>query len=280
MAHPPGRTRYWFCLCALVSSCSDRARAGEVPVESAPSKVQSLLEAGGVSLESYDPATGRSDLENFHASTLFELGFASPFRTKFRWTADGKWKRVTLRTVFEPASPILRHQIKVPHPEQGASFWDDPLVRHELDHVAIAADPRPMLIFERTLRSIRRVELKLSGRAEPKISGMVGRIEAQLRLRREAVFELVHHQNRKLDDHTRHGAVEVENRDLFFRELYELDSLDEAGFPFMAEILGLLREKSYCEAELLHLSRASDANLTSQMSDSRLAPRLKAGAKD
>ena len=216
--------------------------AGDVPMDIAPTDVQSLLDAGGVLVETYDPAVEESDMKNYHGSTMFEVGFAAPFRSEFAWKPDGKWKRVTVKTAFQPTEVKMRLKIKVP--EQTASesesgnFWHGSLIRHELDHVAICTDPRTLQIFDRTLRSLNRLELKLSAKLEPRPSRIVGRVERQMQLRREAIYNLIRRQNQKLDDLTRNGDLAVADRDIFFRGLVRSRFAGRGGVPFSRRCTG------------------------------------------
>lgn len=242
----------------ILACCSRHVTASEELVASAPPDIRSLLETGGVTLNTYDPATETSDLAWFHGSATFELRLAAPFTTQFTWKRDGKWNRIAIATEFQPVTSRLTHTIKVPHPSDHGGFWGESLIRHELDHVAITADPRPILLFERSLKTVLSLHRKLPAKSEPKSSGVVGFVNQELRLRREAIFDLIREQNRKLDETTQHGLLPLPHRDAFFRSLYEKESLDEAGFPYLAEVVGLLKEKRYQEARLLHLTADSE----------------------
>ena len=213
------------------------------------------------SAEIYDPATAESDIKNYHGSATFELFLAAPFDVEFQWQPEKTWNRVSIETTFQPVESKITHKIKVPHRANQAEFWNDPLVRHELDHVAISTDPRTVLLFTQTLKTVASLERRIQSKSKPKMSGVSAIINEELRLRREAVYELIRRQNRKLDHETQHGSVVLADRDVFFRELYEKPSLDEASYPFLADVIGLLKEKPYREAAVMHLAPTAAADL-------------------
>lgn len=253
-------SRWTLCALGIFVWTASPLSAAEKLVVAAPDDVRALLKSGGVSLELYDPSVDESDLKNFHGSATFELFLAAPYSVDFNWEPDGGWKRVSIATKFQPIESRITHKIKVPHQANRAEFWNHPLVRHELDHVAISTDPRTLLLFQRTLKTLALLERRIQLRSTPKISGVSAIVNEELRLRREAIYDLIRHQNRKLDDQTQHGAIALLDRDVFFRELYEKPSLDEASFPFLADVLGLLKEKSYREITTLQLAAAIEVN--------------------
>ncbi len=245
-------------ICALgIAMSAAPLDADDDLVASAPETVAQLLKSGGVTLETYDPATAESDLKNYHGSVTFELFLAAPFDVEFRWQPDGPGSRLFIESAFQPVESRITHKIKVPRQLNRAAFWNDSLVRHELDHVAISTDPRTVLLFERTLQTAVALQRKIPSKSKPKLNGVAAIVNEELRLRREAIYELIRRQNRKLDEQTKHGLLPVADRDAFFRELYEKSSLDEASFPFLADVLDLLKEKAYREASPLHVAPAA-----------------------
>lgn len=107
-------------------------------------------------------STPESD-RRFDAETQFKMNYS--FDSRCRWeairepaTAD-TIGRLAVRVRYTRIETQISHQIwlrRLPDPE---TFWDDSLIRHELDHVRISSDPRLTIRFEKAIRNLQRIEL-------------------------------------------------------------------------------------------------------------------------
>jgi hypothetical protein len=131
--------------------------------------------------------------------------------------------------------------------------WNDPLLRHEFDHVAVSTDPRAALLAEHLLRKIRKLTVAIDPR-QPVDSQHVDQIVLEeIGRRREAVVDLIRANYLRLDEVTRHGARPLADRESFFKSLYTESELRKSGFRYLAEAANLLGSAAYRKTPLLYV---------------------------
>jgi hypothetical protein len=144
------------------------------------------------------------------AETRYTVAFDYASRSRWRIRRAGGRRELIIsvrfaRVRWEP-SHVIWFKETSPPPD---SFWDSPLVRHELDHVRLSADPRLGRRFEAMLReqNVFRVAVHDSVPVTP--SFVRARVDEHVREIFGRVIDLIEIRYRELDRLTGHGTRPV-----------------------------------------------------------------------
>ena len=167
-----------------------------------PAEVRELLESAPVQFE-VGPEDDDRQIDKrrlMAAETRFEIEFS--YRTKLRWQRVRDRLFVRVRDV--DVQWIPRHRVWFRKQPPRDTFWSQPLVRHELDHVRISSDERLRRLFVRRAQSLGPLEAVLERGSTPAAQAD--------RLAKQALTELFHEvtdlvriRYRELDRLTDHG---------------------------------------------------------------------------
>ena len=103
----------------------------------------------------------------------------------------------------------LTHDVWLRNPPDAEGFWDEPVVRHEFDHVKLSSDPRIEKYFRNSTKKIEQMRVPLS-----QISGINGQvsdskvqalIEERMKQTLQNTTDYVRIRYRELDRVTQHG---------------------------------------------------------------------------
>ena len=164
-------------------------------------------------------------------SGLTKLSGETRFTFRYRYDSRATWQTrstqggtsrqiADIRVKFRSIKLFLNHDVwlrKVPPTE---SFWEALIVRHEMDHVRISADPRIENWFLDRVKTIERIRVPLSMVADR--NGQVGNakvqalIEAKMKEALDETTGLVQIRYRELDRLTQHGLVPIPDATHFF----------------------------------------------------------------
>ncbi len=223
-----------------------------IPRDGIPKDLLQLIESGKVTV-AYDSdpefEKARRGWAEFHL--LLEQSF------RFRTTKSQKNGLTLVKAVVTKLTPKieLTHLVRLPASFQAPDVWQSSVLRHEFDHVAIGLDPRAKLLLRHLLEHLPVVELTLEPDEEPSNEQINRFINQEIERRHQAVIELMRRNNELLDKVSKHGTRPVPDRAAFFAKLYQKEHLAEQKFPYMNQVLDLLKTAKYEKAALPFLPR-------------------------
>ncbi len=241
------RTFLLLSLLAPVSLNATEPAAAPEP----PAWIKPVFDRGLTKLEFYDPVTKPQKFPGW-TNYKFELNHRFTYEYDFRETTkkESSKKRivVTIIPTFTMVELPVRHQILLPERYDTPRVWDAPLAQHELEHVAISAHHRVALLAKHLVKQIQKIERTIDKPSQITDDWVKKLVDELITPRREALDALLTANNRQLDKLTGHGARPLPDRDAFFSQMYLKENLDEMKFPFLPDVLDLLKERRYQEA--------------------------------
>lgn len=143
------------------------------------------------------------------AETRYTIAFDYASRSRWRIRRSGGRRELVISVRFGRVRWEPSHVIWFKEAPPRESFWDSPLVRHELDHVRLSADRRLGRRFEAMLRqeNVLRVALEDSVAVTP--SFVRARVDEHVRETFGRVIDLIEIRYRELDRLTGHGVRPV-----------------------------------------------------------------------
>lgn len=116
-----------------------------------PNRIAESIEQWKVKLTTGQrPPDHPANVGGLDADTNFQISFR--YRCRSKWQPDSQSGTVRIQVSFSRIDWNPSHTIWLRHPPAAESFWDDPLVLHEFDHVRISGDPRMEKLFRKKLR--------------------------------------------------------------------------------------------------------------------------------
>ena len=164
-----------------------------------PPEFKRLIEAGEVAFEFGGDVAVRS----YAAETHYRIAFDYKTRTTWRLSPNGRQLRIGARLVRLDWQP--RHTIWFRNRPESETFWSNPLVLHEFDHVRLSTDRRWREKLEALKRNPMGIQHDLSS-GEQVTPTLVDQVVDQfLQSRLQEVFDLIDIRYRELDRQTAHG---------------------------------------------------------------------------
>ncbi len=223
-----------------------------IPTDSAPEELQRLIADGHINLVyDSDPEFVKADTGKAH----FHLTFKQTFQYKYtKSKRNGCWHVKLTATQVKPTVG-LEHTIRLPVQYKSDHVWNDRLLRHEFDHVAVSLDPRAVLLIEHLFQHLPPIERILDPGQLPSDELHKKLFNEEFEKRGQAVIELVKQNNVLVDKVGKHGTVPIPRRAEFFGQLFLKQNLVESKFPYVEEVFDLLETPNYRKAELRFLPR-------------------------
>lgn len=246
-------SRITCALIALSSILPQHLVASERPKP--PEVFQQLVEQGNVKFDFYDRSVERP---RFAGHANYRISVRSRFNYDYRIVVRSNVRYVRITPKIQQLTWTVGHTVRLPETLDGPEFWSDVLVKHEFDHVAISTDPRVRMLMEHLIRNLRTIDHRFNRFDVPSRKELQQIIDEEHAKRRDAVLAVVQRQYQRLDELTDHGNRELPDRDTFFHNLYTKSGLDEAQFPYLGEVLDLLKSRKYQKAPLLFHSALND----------------------
>ena len=182
--------------------------AGDLPVP--PDDVAELLECGRVTFRyGPRPSLGNDALADqslkVAGETRFHLEYRYSSRTRWRTRRGDDERQVVIDVEYDSLRLDFFHDVWFRKKPSLQSFWDERLVRHELDHVRISSNPR---IEERFAALVRRHSTIV--RAIPQETAVDNAlvrelVKQQVQEAFDEIVDLVQIRYVELDRLTRHG---------------------------------------------------------------------------
>lgn len=235
----------WFgtllILIVVVAGNAARLLAEELPP--APVDIQSMIDAGQVKLEFYNPQTNP---RRFPGETKYDYFFRHSFQADYEPVrVEGRTTGVHVRLKNVNVTATHTHTMHLPENRRGAEIWNDTLTRHEFDHVSLSIDPRIESLLLAVFLAVDQILIPLPPGEEATAALVNKEIDKLLRARGQAVYAIVSYNNRRLDQITEHGTKPIPNRESFFQRLYTKPNLDDAGFAWTGDVLEFLKSESF-----------------------------------
>jgi len=211
-------------------------------IADAPPALARLIDTGHVRILVEDVAVRnaqRTALTLFNINVQYNHRFT---RTSSRRTGrtNGDVRIATVQAKFQNTKVTLAHEIKLTSSYQPEKPWDSRLLLHEMDHVAISTDPRLIKILESLLRAPAQLNIALSVAPDQDATLITQAIHDLQRLRRDSVQKIVQQYYDRLDQQTKNGLDDIDQRAEFFLTLYSKQDLESLEFPYLNEIRSAL----------------------------------------
>lgn len=187
---------------------------------------------GGMQPSTVDPAdSSTASRRKFDAETCYRMSFT--FKSHCRWGfADpGQSQRLAIQTRYSKLQLQVEHRVWLREMPEIDSFWESPLVRHELDHIRLSSDPRLNSRFVDAIQRLGKIELT-ANESRPLIAAAKSRqregsprnrtllsrlvaddaqrwVDDRVRAEFDRTVELVEIRYRELDRQTDHGRMPV-----------------------------------------------------------------------
>ena len=216
-----------------------RQRAAAHPwLATAPGEFVRLIQAGEVSIEEDDERLRKEDKQ---ALTFFTLTIDYRYAMKYQTVESGPERQVVRVNVRykKPTSQIV-HRIIVGSDFKPALPWANPLLIHEMDHVAISTDPRLEKWIENFFAVERNWEFTWQQSTKPtdgQIQKKIVEKSQELTLDVERWIQFLYDQ---LDSESFHGTQDIANRSKFFAQLYSVETVAKCK---IASFLALTQEQ-------------------------------------
>jgi hypothetical protein len=213
----------------------------------APGEFVRLIQAGEVSIEEDDE---RLRKENKQALTFFELTIDYRYVMKYQTVESGPEQQVIRVNVRykKPTSQIV-HRIIVGSDFKPALPWTNPLLMHEMDHVAISTDPR----LEKWIEHFFAVERNWDFVWQQSMKPTEGQIQKKIvEKSQELTFDVerwIQFLYDQLDSESIHGTQDIANRSKFFAQLYSLETVAKCE---IASFVALTPEQVRSGAKMLN----------------------------
>jgi hypothetical protein len=131
---------------------------------------------GGQRPSVVDPSRSTGALgRDFDAETQFRLSYSFKSRCRWGWAENEAARRLAVDVRFDRLQLAVEHRVWLREMPDIESFWDSPLVRHELDHVRLSSDPRLKTLFVNAVDKRDRIELTID-QSSPLISRATRRL--------------------------------------------------------------------------------------------------------
>ncbi len=226
--------------------------AGEAVSETEPSKVltwiRSAEKSGRLEVDFYPPEKRPTQYAGW---TDFELTLEYKYEQQMKWKITReKTVNVTIYPTFTTIKPLVSHTVKLPDSLNASTWHESELGRHELDHISIGSHPRLTLLATQLVKSIVTIKRQADRITDVNQKWAQEEITKEVNNRSHAIQTLVIDNNKRLDDLTRHGAKELDDRARFFDRLFLKENLDESKFTYLGDVLKLLDSPDYRNATL------------------------------
>lgn len=193
----PSLALVWFSLDLSAAGGQSPISLDDLPPP--PQELKRLIERGEVAFEFGGDANGRS----FAAETHYRIAFDYKTRTTWRLNPNGRQLRIVARLVRLGWQP--HHKVWFRNRPESETFWNNPLVLHEFDHIRLSSDQRWKEKLEALKRKPAAIQHDLSSR-ERVTQALVDQVVDQyLQARLQEVFDLIDIRYRELDRQTAHG---------------------------------------------------------------------------
>lgn len=205
--------------------------------------MRNLALAGNVQIENgqvFDPG--------LDANTRFELFVRSNWDYDLSVIKRNGTMELVVTPQFRRLDVSIKHRLRLPAEQDLNSARYRTLLLHEYDHVAISTDDRPRILLRELIRSIGTIRKTWNGPIPPPESEVNALIMQEMESRKTAVVSLIDFAYKKLDVTSDHGRRPIPNRSNLLFNLFGMDFLREAKFPFLGDAEKIAGSAEYLTA--------------------------------
>ncbi len=207
----------------IPGSYDDNKRSAPHPwLAIAPGEYVRLINRGKVEIEVDDSilaSYGKAALTRFQIKLDYKVIYRAPRAT----TIDGE-RLLLLDIRYTKRDVSVSHVVIIPTTYNPDAPWNDRLMKHEMDHVAITTDPRLQAMVGSIFSRGFAIEVSANGNSERRNDDYKVRIDDFTQEIIREIETLQQYQYDELDRVSRDGLVELEDRSAFFQSLYDYES--------------------------------------------------------
>jgi hypothetical protein len=212
------------CYAVMLPDTPDSKRRPEPHpwLATAPGEYLRLINRGNVQIQIDDETLnkyGRAALTRFEIKLDYRCIFRPP-----KGTNKNGEQITSLDVRYTKRDLSLHHRIIVPTSYKPEEPWQDRLLKHEMDHVAITTDPRLAELVRGLFSRGFTIKVQPSGERNAGTASYQSQAEQfTLDVVRE-LETLLQYQYDQLDRSSKDGLVELEDREAFFQSLYDYEA--------------------------------------------------------
>ena len=243
------RLLMYLCLAVIVPTLQQSARSEEDDVQnaeliaSAPPEYRRFIERGKVRFRHDDKklkAMGKAGLTEFH------FNIKQTFNCRLNSTRSGNKQAKRISVAITDFSYEISHTVILRSQKTAADAWEDKILKHEFDHVAISTDPRvAQLVRSQVGTSFTFVVATESPQVELTENQVLAKVREELDKRRDKIQECVQSNYDLLDSVSTSGTRAIQDRSKFFEQLYLRENLLKCGLELTEDLKKLIASAKY-----------------------------------
>ncbi len=239
-----------FLFLAILGAISQQSARGEDDdvlnaelIASAPPEYRRFIERGKVRFRHDDKklkAMGKAGLTEFH----FDI--KQTFICRLNSTRSGNKQAKRISVAITDFSYEISHTVILLSQKTVADAWEDKILKHEFDHVAISTDPRvAQLVRSQVGTSFTFVVATESPQVELTENQVLAKVREELDKRRDKIRECVQSNYDLLDSASTSGTRAIQDRNKFFEQLYLRENLLKCGLELNEDLKKLIASAKY-----------------------------------
>lgn len=188
----------------------------------APGEYVRLINRGKVEIQVDDSilaSYGKAALTRFRVNLDYKVIYRSPRAI----LVEGD-RLLLLDIRYTKRDVSVNHSIIIPTTYSPEAPWQDRLLKHEMDHVAITTDPRLQAMVGSIFSRGFTIDVSSNGNNQRRDDDYKVRIDEFTKEIVQEIESLLQFQYDELDRASRDGLVELEDRSAFFQSLYDYES--------------------------------------------------------
>ncbi len=189
---------------------------------SAPGEYVRLINRGKVEIQVDDSilaSYGKAALTRFQVKLDYKVIYRTPRATAI----DGE-RMLLLDIRYTKRDVSVNHVIIIPTTYSPKAPWKDRLLKHEMDHVAITTDPRLQAMVGSIFSRGFTIDVSAKVDNQQRNGDDKVRIDEFTQEIIQEIESLLQYQYDELDQASRDGLVELDDRSAFFQSLYDYEA--------------------------------------------------------
>jgi hypothetical protein len=224
------------------TAAEDAALTSEL-ASSAPPEFKRLIERGKVQFVFDD---NRLKSISKHGLTQFHFDINQTFNCRINPTRAGNKSATRISVAITDFKFQISHTVTLRTTKDKENWWNDRILLHEFDHVAISTDPRvSQLVRSLVGTSFTFVAESDSGQSKPSQDEVLALVRAELNKRRNAIQDCVQKNYDLLDGVSGSGTRAIQERNKFFEQLFMRDNLLKNDFNIGEDVKKLIASPKY-----------------------------------
>lgn len=246
----------FFCVTLALGFTVSAQDENDTKLPDPPADLKPLVDRSKVKFRLYE--TKPLD-QRYVGETHFDYSvrYQFSFRQRSGYSGGDNIARGSVRFGSIIVTPKI--EVRIPKRYADQAMWESDLVRHEMEHVRINADPRIALLLRKRISNIKQFEIAMQQPGHATKSQVQAFVESRVNEQVAEVTRLVQTNNDVFDRLTSHGIRPGAIEESFFLRLYTLENLQEHDFE-TSGVASLLRSKRYRSYAAASADSESDAD--------------------